>query len=767
MGRRLIVQIRVPNSANAQVAGIPPSPGSDADDERSNASPVGTNRSSPRTFRDRLPRIGQDPSRRPSTAFPQKKTLSRLSKGQATSARSFEAENTLSSRFRPKETAPNAPDTKNVPLTPPQREEYFFRRHHLAGLGNVDARIERILKKNVPLPAEFFDGRRPPVESLSACLRLQGIECSPNDAHPSLNFITAVIAAMTGVHGKNDMSAATDPVFDHDRQVHTAEALRVLARVNQKFPALAHTAIGSMVLDPRASDEEKAADNRRMDFLLKFLGGHAGKKFNVNVLDIESGRPTRGKQLTHLSRPLKIAGEEPSSECNVYLVYDRTSGRFLPLREREVLTNPFLATTMRYRKKSLAGRFKSNFADWRRPFSARVKARQMSDAMLYEKAVDNSTAKPRIMGKDRAENEYIKEWLKRTDPDYKLKKQARLPTTRFQKIKSALPFTLNRPSDDQYLGRPTPDLVALLNHMDDRRDRKDRMRIKKAIYRNFLLSKQPAVLNPLPPTPVLFTSPHLVKAVLADFDALLQPGGDPARSPLADARLAEFRLLLSVAQDHIVDGFKTGDQHRMALARSVFKQAVTKFVRDGVLPPQVRRQLERLADSIGDLYVGPGPLPAHERTAEMADVLRRCGHAQADIDRFSTAIEPIVAQRRAARQTLQGFLRNDAMRRGESAETMRLIGSMPDEKLSVNTFRILVRQTSDLADTLARVKQAKDKIDDFEKNRATAHPDPAVAQTAASMLASQASRNDVERKKARLNTRLVRLTTAARQHQLC
>lgn len=676
-----------------------------------------------------------------------------------------ESVRTRSGSFTQAKTASGRARSENILMTPFQWEEAVFRAKYLSGLQHVETRIGRIVEKNLPLPARFFDGRRPHVESLSACLGLHGIECSPNAADPSLSFITAVIAAATGVHGRKDLATTTRPLFDHDHEVHNADAMRIYQSINKTFPRLAHLPIGAVGLNPRASEAEKKADQLRIGFLLEILGDSARGKLNVSVLDIESGKSTRGKQMTHLAKAAEFINPDPSTKVNAYLVYDRASRSFLPLRSREVLTNPLLATGMRYRKRSLASQIRSTLVDMHHPFSARVKAWQMPDTMLYEKAVDKATGKPRILGADASENEYIKEWLKRTDPDYKLKKQASLPNTRFQKFKSALPFTLNRASDNLYLDRPTPELTELLADPRNKPSRKEQQRIRKSIDRNELLGNQPAALNPLPPTPVAITSPHLVKAVLRDFDALLQPGGDPARSPLAEPRLAEFRLLLSLAQVHIVDGFKTGNQARMTMAESIFKEATIKFVRDGQLSLGVRRQLERVADSIGDLYIGTGPLPVHERTAEIADVLRRCGYPEGDVAKFSTAVRPIMAQRREARQALYGFLKNDAIRGGHSAEMIRSIRSSSEDELVLATFKVLLRRASDMENALEKVIRVQEKIDDIENPRAMARPGSVVAQVAASMHSSSAPHDDASSERTRLHADLARLTERAKKRK--
>lgn len=625
---------------------------------------------------------------------------------------------------------PRNPLRSARPPTPFKQESNIFLEVQKKRLRNAQARIEPVLAAAGKLPDRFFDDQRTPTESLVTCLTLGNIECSPNEAHRSLNFITALIALATGVHHRNDLSDTTRLLFENDHDIHKAEASKLLQRLNADFPGMANIPIGTIGLDPGTG----ADPDPRIPALQNLLARSHDGALNICILGVETRGTECGKQHTHLVRQGPILHGEKPTKDNGYLVYDNDNGRFLPLRERPVLTNPCLAQHLRYRKKSFSAKLSCIATDMRAPFSARVEAFQLADPALYEKAIDKATGTPKMIGKDHRENAYIKEWLKRTDPDYKLKKPAQSSPTVFQKIKSALPFTLHLPKANPYLEHPTSHLSDLLNDVGNKPSRKQRKLIKKAIYRNYVLARQPDVLNPVPPTPVALAAPECVENVFSAFAALLQPDGDPSRSPLADSRFKGIAKLFGAAQVSMIDGIKTGNKAELRAAQDLFREGLQKLKRDAggdddfdtTLPLhghdisdvswlEIRAKVMRLEQSLADLAVSQRA-PAHERTPEIAAVLRQCGFSNGQVDKFSSAVESVVTQRQAALQELRGFMqRNAEPPDGFDAQ----LATLAPQDLIEHTRTLIQTRSSVLINAKKHLEATREEITDLEHFRAT------------------------------------------------
>lgn len=661
----------------------------------------------------------------------------------------------------------NPPRAGSLP-TPFERDTCVFQENRKLRRDRVETVLEAVLDTNVKLPRRFFDGQRTPIESLSAYLNMSHVECSPNDAHRSLNFITAALAMATGIHNKNDLSATTRPLFEHDHEIHKAEANQMLQQINAQFPELANTPIGTISYDPNAPEQA----DERIPYLLNLIEASHNTKLNICLLGVEAHRSSRGKQAAYLVTQNEFRHEGASAEGNAYMVYDEENGRFMPLRTREMLTNPRLSPGLRFAKKSVSQKISCAASDIRHAvsFSARVKAYALSDPELYEKAVDKATGKPKVMGNDSNENEYIKEWLKRTDPDYKLKKQARLSDSKFQKFKSALPFTLNRLTENPYLDFKTPALSDMLNDVASRPSRKERKFIKKAIYRNYVMAAEPAALNPLPPAPVAFAGPDQFRNIMGNFNALLQPGGDPSRSPFADNKYYGVREMLTAAQVSVTEGFKTGNSHDISVAHGKCQRVLRKLTssadRNGVAqdagPADLLFKMKVLEQSLAQLKENQA-LPPHQRMAEIADVLRKCGFLEEHVTRFTNAVEPVMAQRRDAVASLQRFLVSDAKLQGHSGEA---IEAMPELDLISQTKTVINERQLALNKVLEQIEKTNQEIADHENYMATqadpnnrfnvpAEPGSFLNRMFASMAFGGASGSTIESQLAALRTGLV------------
>lgn len=574
------------------------------------------------------------------------------------------------------------------------------------------------------LEAKFFDGHRTPIESLSMELSSCNIECSPNNAHQSLNFITAMLAMATGVHGRKDLPEATRGLFDHDHEVHSAEANYLLQKINVRYGALADKPIGTIGPDANAVDKEN--EEGRVRYLLEMLKQSHQANFDVLVLSLKFQESPRSGNMTLLEQKKNFKGEGTSEKYPGHLIHDQESGSFLPLRTREVLTNSWLAPSLRYRQKSVAGKVSSVLTNLRSTigFSARNKATKLLDPELYEKAIDKASGKPRIMGRDSHENEYIKEWLKRTDPNYDLQKQTLSQGRSYQR--TGLPSRQSARAPNPFMGGDISLLNRLLNNPEHRRDRTQQKYLKKAIYHHYLLEKNPEAINPLPPTPVGVASLDKFKAVMADFNALLQPGGDPGATLLAGGRHDHFRELASQTQAAVVNGFKTGNRNDVDKACKRFQDALETFygaeTADSVAAratalrrPKSRRSLEtisvvrRLEKSLADLAESRPPRP-DKRTAEIADVLRMCAFTAKDVKKFSEAVVPVMQQRQEAFADLRRFLHKSAELQGISR---RAIDAMAEAGLVTQTESILKKRNTDLETARYHVKTTRNTINDL------------------------------------------------------
>lgn len=608
-------------------------------------------------------------------------------------------------------------------ITPFDRETMIFRQKQKVRHREVDRALQPIQKTGLRLQEKFFDGRRMPIESLTLQLSSYNIECSPNNAHQSLSFITAMLSMVSGVHGKKDLPEATRALFEQDHDVHHAEANYLLQKINALHAGLAHRPIGS--IGPDATEAEKEIEKSRIQSLFTMLDKTYKTNFTVRILDMafedtqEFGsvailKPT-GKFQNALA-PTMRNGKISTG----YIVHDRDTGRFLPLRMQDQRTNAFLAPSSRYNKKSLTGKVRSTLSNLRSKmcFSTRIKAIRLADADLYEKAVDKASGRPRIMGRNSRENEYIKEWLKRTDVDYERGKKTRLKARLYQRPE--LGSTAGIPVKNPYLKESYSTLVERRDDIEHPPGRKQKKLIKEAIYRNRLLKKGPAASNPLPPTPVAIAPAAEFKSVMAQFDLLLQSDGDAGGSSFPGKDFERFRLLANNARANVAKGFKSGDKTAVIRGHKLFQEALKEYDDRARGAQHARSTSQRMAsrnertlqmifalqESLADLAQSR-PLPYYRRTAEMADVLRICGCPPEDVQKFSDSIAPIMAQQRQAREGLQRFLYTDARQR---ASLSRPVAQITDTALIDATEKALKELESKLEDAQNIIQETQKQI---------------------------------------------------------
>ena len=555
----------------------------------------------------------------------------------------------------------------------------------------------------------FFDGNRSDTDAAAMYLRVANVECSPNDAHPSLNFLTAVLALVTGIHNRNDLSAATRPLFRQDSEIHNAEACILLHRINLRFPALAKIPFDATGV----SQGQEDALAERMKHLLALIDKRHGVNINLSILHVETGRKKKNGTQEKLLKAQAWQSTDQQIERTGYLLHDKELNRFMPMRTMGQLTNPYLSSDMRYRNKSFLGKARAVLADVRSELgsAARVDAFQLDDAELYERAIDGRTGKVKIKGAINAENEYIKEWNKRTDAAYSQKKPLPRSTILFQKLRSVLPFTSKNEPTNPFLNLSNAEIDLRLNAPDSKASGKEKAFLKETRRLNFLKTKAPEILNPLPPTPLAFAPVALFEDVFRDFDALLQPNGELRINLHTKDLSTELRTSLQQARVAVIEALMTGDKNFLKPALSYFHRPIPDPVNALAGTDALYERLRKLRRSVLALGKGSRPL-AHERPAEIADALRACDFSEADVKKFFETSARVMETRREALKHLRGCLPGIV----EQPERMRaLIKAAPDEKVVKYAKYIIARRGKKLRATLREKAELDKNIADRER----------------------------------------------------
>lgn len=505
--------------------------------------------------------------------------------------------------------------------------------------------------------ARFFDGHRSETDAAVTYLRVANVECSPNDAHPSLNFLTGLLALVTGVHNRNDLSTATRPLFRQDSEIHHAEASVLLARINRRFPALAKTPFDATGVNQGQAD----ALAERMKHVFALIGESHSVDINLSIVHVENGRKKKRGTQAKLFKAQPWQGANEQIEQTGYLLHDRALNKFMPMRTMPQLTNPYLSSATRYRNKSFFGKARALFADVgsRLGSMGRVDAVQLDDAELYERAIDGRTGKVKIKGAIDAENEYIKEWEKRTDTAYSEKKPPRRGTGLFRKLRSVLPFTSNIELTNPFKNLSNAEIDVRLNAPDSRVSRKEKALLKETRRLNFLKAKTPENLNPLPPTPVAFAPIDLVEDVLRDFDALLKPDGG-LRTDLFPVGLnTTTAISMQQARASVVRAFMNGNKSFLRPALDFFRDPIEDPANALAGHEALYEHVRKLRRSILALEKGSRPA-AHERPAEIAGALRACDFPEADVQKFFETSLRVMEARREMRVYLRDYVLDNA-----------------------------------------------------------------------------------------------------------